>query len=141
MTPEPPPPTTVTTLLASGPDSHDSGAVAAHAASICEQLSQRLARLVGELGVRTLFARSLFVAGARFPMLRAFSTHAGREPFEALRQCLAPEPPDVAMAAAVHVFESYTELLVRLIGAGLVASLLNEVWPTIFLAAVAKETP
>ena len=43
--------------------------VAAGAVQACEQLSQHLARIIGEIGVRTLLARSAALASVRFPWL------------------------------------------------------------------------
>jgi hypothetical protein len=43
--------------------------VAADAVQACEQLSQHLARIVGEIGIRTLLARSATLTSARFPWL------------------------------------------------------------------------
>lgn len=109
----------------------DAKAVAAHAASVCELLAVHVSRLVGELGMRTLFARSLALASKSFPCFE-LSTTAGKDPFEVLRTGLEAEAAERAIAAASHVFETFVELLERFIGGGLVASLLHEVWPGIF---------
>lgn len=89
--------------------------------------------------MRTLFARSLSLAGAAYPCLRT-SPSPTESPEELLRRCLEHESPDAALEPAVHVFLTFIQLLERFIGAGLVASLLHEVWPTSFPADVPKES-
>ena len=117
-------------------DVQDAKAVAAHAAVSCELVSRHLARLVGELGVRALFERSLYLAGSTFPFLRA--VNKSDTPYETLRLRLERETPEVAMNAGVHTLSTFVELLERFIGGRLVASLLHEVWPAYFPVA-AKE--
>ena len=125
-------------LLAAGHDVTDSAVIAAHAANTCKQLSKHVSRLVGDLGMRVLFERSLYLAGASVTCLRDVKSIKLEGPCEALRGCLQAEAPDVALAAAGHVFVTFIELLERFIGEALVASLLQEVWPESFAAV--KET-
>lgn len=126
-------------LLAAAPDPTDSKTIAAHATFICQTLAQHVSRLVGDLGMLTLFARSLSLAGSAFPCV-ANARPTGREtPYESLRRCLAEQPPDAAMDCAVHVFQTFIQLLERFIGPTLVTSLLHEVWPTFFSPTVEKE--
>lgn len=130
--------TAARTLLATGYDSTSSADIAAHAANVCRLLSAHTARLVGELGMRAMFERSVYLAGASVPCLRNLA-HKANGPYEALRYCLESEAPDVALEAAYRVLTTFIQLLERFIGERLVASLLHEVWPAIFPAAV-KET-
>src|SRR5688572_3785213 len=60
---------TAASLLAieGGRDSSDQ--VAAAAAQVLEKLARHFAQLVGDLGARTLLARSLSITGATFPWL------------------------------------------------------------------------
>jgi hypothetical protein len=126
-------------LLAAAPDTTDSKAIAAHATVICQTFAQHVSRLVGELGVLTLFARTLSLASSAFPCV-AKARPAGTEtPYEALRRCLEQEAPDAAMECAIHVFQTFIQLLERFIGPALVTSLLHEVWPTFFSPTVLKE--
>ena len=127
------------TLISSGCDVGDSTKIAAHAAAVCHQLSKHVARLMGDLGMRALFERSLYLAGSSFECLRGTAIGQVEGPYEALRVCLEREAPDVALAAATHVLKTFIELLERFIGEALVANLLHEVWPTVFPMAV-KET-
>ncbi len=126
--------------MSSASDVTNASAIAAHAEAVCQLLAQHFSRLIGELGMRTLFTRSLALAGAAFPCLRTTKPSACDGPYESLRRCLEQEAPDAAMEVAVHVLQTFIRLVERFIGAGLVANLLHEVWPTIFLAALAKET-
>ena len=126
-------------LLATGYDVSDSRLIAAHAATVCQLLSKHVARLVGDLGMRALFERSLYIASASFDCLRSMTTDQQDGPYEALRVCLEREAPEAALAAAGHVFTTFIELLERFIGERLVANLLQEVWPDVFADEV-KET-
>jgi len=119
-------------LLGSVSDDRDAKAIAAHARAVCQELARHLSRLVGELGVHTLFSRSLALAAPAFPCLKTAGPTAAETPYEALCRCLEGEPPDVALASAVHVLQTFIELLERFIGTGLVESLLHEVWPASF---------
>lgn len=130
--------TATRTLLATGYDVADSTKIAAHAASVCHEVSTHVSRLVGDLGMRAMFERSLYLAGASFECLRKTAVDKVDGPYEALRVCLEAEAPDVALDAATHVLTTFIELLERFIGEGLVASLLHEVWPAVF-PGVAKE--
>jgi len=113
-------------------DAGDARVVAAHAAAVCQLLSVHVSRLVGDLGMRTLFARSLALSQAAFPCLKKAAATPAENPYDLLRRCLEVESATTAVGAAVHVFETFTALLERFIGAGLVANLLHEVWPAIF---------
>ena len=126
-------------LLASSYDVESSSAVAANAAMVCRQISKHVSRLVGDLGMRAMFERNLYIAGASFECLRAIVIDKHDGPYEALRVCLERESPDVALAAAQHVLTTFIELLERFIGERLVATLLHEVWPHVF-PGVEKET-
>jgi hypothetical protein len=122
------------------PDVDDAVKVAAHAAALCQQLSKHVARLVGDLGMRALFERSLYLAGASFAALRGTAIGQVEGPYEALRVCLERESPEQGLAAAAHVLTTFIGLLERFIGEGLVAQLLNEVWPAAFPTVVKEKT-
>jgi hypothetical protein len=127
-------------LLAPTPGPADARAFAAHATGAFELLAQHLSRLIGELGMRTLFSRSVALSGTAFPQLQTAIPAGTENPYEALQSTLEQESPEAALDAATHVFQTFVQLLERFIGAGLVASLLHEVWPTIFPAVAIKET-
>ena len=108
------------------------GAGAVHA---CEQLSQHLARIIGEMGVRTLLARSATLTSARFPWLASAipRTAAAISPWAALGAAMESQDPQTASDAFVDLLATFIELLGRLIGDALVARLLQELWPDLFL--------
>ena len=119
-------------------DVNDARQVANHVTVLAQQLSKHLARLVGELGNRALFERSIHLAGASFPSLLVLPRAA--TPYDALRLCLEGEQPDTAMEAGISTLRMFIELLERLIGERLVATLLHEVWPANFPSAHLEET-
>jgi hypothetical protein len=107
---------------------------AAHGAQVCEQLSQHLARIIGDSGVRTLLARSASLTSARFPWLATVipRTASAGSPSAALRVAMESQDPQAASEAFVGVLTTFVELLTRLIGDALVARLLRELWPDLF---------
>ena len=107
------------------------GAGAVHA---CEQLSEHLARIIGEMGVRTLLSRSATLTSARFPWLASAipRTAAASSPWAALGAAMESQDPQTASDAFVDLLATFIELLGRLIGDALVARLLQELWPDLF---------
>jgi len=117
--------------------------VAANAVQTCEQLSQHLARIIGEMGVRTLLARSA-VLSSRFPWLAGaiLRTASADSPWIALKAAMDAQDPRTASEAFVNLLTTFIELLGRLIGDALVARLLQNLWPELFLSpAPAKGSP
>ena len=109
--------------------------VAADAVQACEQLSRHLARIVGEIGVRVLLARSATLTSARFPWLAsAIPRTASADPWAALRVAMESQDPHAAGEAFADLLATFVELLGRLIGDALVARLLHELWPELFLS-------
>jgi hypothetical protein len=108
--------------------------VAADAVQACEQLSQHLARIIGEIGVRALLARSAALTSARFPWLAGAipRTASADSPWAALRAAMESQDPQTASEAFVDLLATFIELLGRLIGDTLVARLLHELWPELF---------
>ena len=119
-----------------GDTTHD---LAARAVQACERLVHHLARLLGDTAVDMIFARSVVLASKQFSWLRAPTTHAARGP-QALREALESQEPASIVSAFVAVLSEFVGILERLIGEGLVARLLNEVWPTVFVPE-AKDVP
>lgn len=114
--------------------------VAAGAVHACEQLTFHLARLIGELGTRTLLARSVALTSVRYPWLANTVPRAvpAGAPWVALGRSMELQDPHTASEAFVDLLSMFVELLGRLIGEGLVMRLLQEVWPEVF--ETAKET-
>jgi hypothetical protein len=119
-----------------------SRAIAERALDAYEQLFRPLSRLIGDTGVRTLFARSLSVASSAHPWLASAVAvvAADVDGTRAVRAALESQVPEAAVTAFVDVLSTLVALLERLIGERLVSGLLHEVWPTVF-AVEAKESP
>lgn len=115
--------------------------VAADAVQACERLSQHFARIIGEIGTHALLARSAVLTSARFPWLAGAipRTASADSPWAALRAAMEQQEPQVASDAFVDLLSTFIELLGRLIGDGLAARLLHELWPELFPHG-AKET-
>ena len=119
-----------------------SAEVAARAVRLCDELSVHFARLVGDLGVRTLLARSAVLASARFHWLANTIPRAARadDSWTALSTALSLQDPREAVEGFSDLVTTFVGLLAKMIGEGLVARLLHEVWPELFLHA-AEEIP
>lgn len=113
-------------------DGGDAKTIAGHVASICQLLCDHVSRLVGDIGTRTLFLRSLVLGSVAFPGLKNAVPTTSEQPYDGLRRWLESAAPATATATGIHVFETFIELLERFIGVGLVANLLHDVWPAIF---------
>lgn len=118
-----------------------SAEVAANAVTACDRLAHHLARVVGELGIRTLLARSVALTSAKHPWLaNAITRMPGEDaPWAGLDAAFALQPPATGIVAFGDLLSTFVELLSRLIGDSLVVRLLHEVWPEKFPDA-AKET-
>lgn len=135
----------VRTLLADEPEqARSSTRVAARAAEACEQLSRHLARLLGEMGSRALFNRSLVLTRARFPWIASVVGSAGSQPSESpwtpLRLSMELQDPDAVVEAYADFLSTFVQLLGRLIGDQLASHLLQEVWPEVFPRAGKEPT-
>jgi hypothetical protein len=129
-------------LTGAGGDGDDAASkVAARAVEAVERLTQHLAELVGETGVRAVLARSVALSAAAFPWL-ATTIPIIRPPdaaWESLRAAMAKQDPRRIREAFGVLLSTFVGLLGRLIGDGLVAHLLHDIWPEVFPSAV-KET-
>lgn len=116
--------------------------LAAHVVQTIEQLTLHLARVVGETGVRAIFARSAAVSCAAYPWLaRTIPIVAPADaPWGALRVAMEQQSPDAIRDGFIALLSTFIELLGRLIGAGLVQRLLHDLWPDVVPQAV-EETP
>jgi hypothetical protein len=112
--------------------------VAGRAARALDDLTAHLARLLGDAGVQLLLKRSIARASEQFPWLVGGASQ-GRAT-SALRDVMEKQDPESIADAVVAVLAAFVGLLERLIGQGLVARLLDEVWPSVFTPA-AKDTP
>lgn len=116
--------------------------VAIRAVHACDELSVHFGRLVGTLGVSTLLARSAVLASARFPWLaNTISRTAPADPsWSALSAALARQDPQAAAEGFAELVMRFVGLLSRMIGEGLVAHLLHEVWPELYSHAAEEIT-
>ncbi len=115
--------------------------VADGAVRASEKLCAHLERVVGPIGISTLFTRSLFLTRPRFPWLVSdpHGGHAGR--WQALRSCLEAQGADAAREASLSLVGHLLRLLGGLIGDALVLRLLTEVWPDDLPTRTKEETP
>lgn len=82
--------------------------------------------------------RSVSVASSTLPWLADALTPD--ETVSALLATMLQQDPESIAEAFVAVLSAFVDLLERLIGEGLVARQLDEVWPTVFTHP-AKDTP
>lgn len=94
-------------------------------------------RLIGDTGVQLLFKRSIVLASQQFAWLPLAPTSESVS--TALRNAMEQQDPESITDAFVAVLSTFIGLLERLIGAGLVERLLDEVWPAVFTHG-AKDT-
>ena len=89
--------------------SSGSAQLAARAEHATEQLLAHLARVVGEIGVRALFKRSIVLTAVHYPWLAA--TPAGATPAVAIRSTMAQAEPDAAREGFAAVLTTFVALL------------------------------
>ena len=97
----------------------------------CEKLHRHLARVIGDVGVRALFSRSLSLSTIAFPWLPAPEGVQVDAPWRHLCTQLETQPLATGLEASVHVIATLIGLVARFIGDGLTLRLLGEVWPAI----------
>lgn len=99
---------------------------------VCEKLRPHLAVLMGGTGFRSLLSRSLALANAEVPWLRAVHVKAdgSLEGMEALEAQVAPEN---ILEGGVVLVAHLLGLLVAFIGENLTLGLVREVWPKLSL--------
>ena len=95
-----------------------------------DKLRPHLAALMGGGGVHALFARSLALARAELPWLKAATVNqAGR--FEGLDTLAAERPSHEYLEGMTILLAQLLGLLVAFIGPSLTSRLVGEVWPQI----------
>jgi hypothetical protein len=125
-------------LLAAAGDDAPPSIVAGLAAQRFEELARYLAPLVGEMGVRALFARS--VAGARSTYQWLAATPPTDAPWVSLREAMERQEPRAIRDAFAGLLSTFIALLARLIGDGLVRRIVSDVWPEMFLQVPKEST-
>lgn len=110
--------------------------LATSAADVAGKLTRHLARLVGEIGVRALFKRSVLLSSVAFPWLAppagAVEPWQVRAPHAPLCEAMTAQPAAAALEGFVAVLSTFVTLLGRLIGEPLMRRLLLEIWPAQF---------
>jgi len=97
---------------------------------VTAKLYPHLANLMGQGGVRALFARALQLATAEIPWLRGLHVKAGGD-LEGLAALRRQVDRGEFLEGEVVVLAHLLELLVAFIGPNLTSRLLGEIWPQI----------
>jgi hypothetical protein len=97
-----------------------------------DKLRPHLRTLMGNVGFRALLSRSLALASAEVPWLRAVRVKEDGS-LEGLDEFDAPVPPKALFEGSVVLLAQLLGLLVAFIGENLTVRLVREVWPTLSL--------
>ena len=116
--------------LLAGEPGDSSKQVAERAAQACQRFTHHLARLLSQTGAQLLLRRSVVLASAQISWLAPATTPD--DTISALRTAMEQQDRESMEEAFVAVLTAFVALLERLIGEGLVARQLHEVWPTVF---------
>ncbi len=97
-----------------------------------EQMSSKLISIVGAGGFHSLYARSVFIARARYPWLATDEVSAQTDPlFAQLKKCFESQLPVEASAANKLLLITFTDILASLIGEALTTSILRSAWDSV----------
>lgn len=103
--------------------------IAAAVVVVCQDFEKALAPIVGSGGVAALYQRSLYLAKTTHDWIDLSSeAAASRADFSSLRALLAQQTEEAARAGGTEVLETFSQLLVSLIGFSLSEQLLAAVW-------------
>jgi 6-phosphogluconolactonase/glucosamine-6-phosphate isomerase/deaminase len=118
-----------------GRDPPTAEALAVASGRLFDRLSDRLAKVIGPVGVQAIFLRAAKLLKAEFVFLdeRIVPRERGDSPAESLRQCLREQKPEVIQEVSVILFATFAGLLVTVIGDRLSWSLLQQIWPDTLL--------
>jgi hypothetical protein len=120
-----------------GADAH---AVAEAVLRLWIQAACELALLIGQGGVRAIYARSLHLARSSYPWLpEAADPTQSDPPFTELRVTLERQAAPEALEAGTAFLVTFTDLLATLIGEALTTGLMNSAWPDRAPGLAAKE--
>lgn len=104
------------------------------------QLATQIIAIVGVGGFDSLYARSLYLAQARFPWLTAGAALPQAEHrFATLQASLQGATPELASSANRQLLTLFTDTLASLIGEPLTARLLDSAWGHHALYTAGKE--
>jgi hypothetical protein len=109
--------------------------LAAASGRLLDELSQRLAEVIGHAGTQAVFFRAVNLCKPEFPVLDDCigPLERGESMAEPLRACLQEQAPDVIREVSVTLFATFAGLLATVIGDRLTLSLLQQMWPETLL--------
>lgn len=126
-----------TRLLAheAGGEPTTSDALAAASGRLLDQLSHRLAEVIGPAGVQSIFLRAVSLQKLGFAFLEEciIPRERGNSLADALRACLREQEPEVIQEVSVNLFATFAGLLATVIGESLSWKLLQQIWPDTLL--------
>lgn len=108
---------------------------AAASGRLLDEVSQRLAQVMGHAGTRAVFLRAVNLCKSDFPFLDGclVPIERGEGIAEPLRTCLQAQTPEVIGAVSVTLVATFAGLLATVIGDRLTLSLLQQIWPDILV--------
>jgi hypothetical protein len=119
----------------------DTPHIAVAARRLSEELARELTPLIGDLGVASIYARSLHLAQRQCPGFVPVSASEQDEgPISRTQDVIKHQQSAVASEFAVVALTTTVQLLASFIGEGLIASLLRRTWPGDF-AGTTEDNP
>lgn len=122
-----------TRLLAheAGGEPATSETLAAASGRLLDRLTDRLAEVLGPVGVQAIFLRAVKLRKSEFAFLdeRIVPRERGDSLAQQLRDCLREQEPNVIQEVSVILFATFAGLLATVIGDRLSWSLLHQIWP------------
>jgi hypothetical protein len=120
-------------MLAREAGTADAQTIAVVAMGLNEHLFQRLAPVIGDMGITAVYARAVNLAKRQSPGILPISPSKIRNSRRIdLQEVLAQQEAGVALDGAVAIMTRFVELLAELVGEELTDHLLRDVWPNDF---------
>jgi hypothetical protein len=113
-------------------ESHSNNNHAPDVLNVCEKLRPQLATLMGNAGFRALVSRSLALASAEVPWLRAVQVKPDGS-LEGLEEIHTQLSSDARFVGRVALLAQLLGLMVAFIGENLTLRLVREAWPKALL--------
>lgn len=100
--------------------------IAQSAGALWEDVDRALSPIIGALGVRAIYRRSVNLIRAHYPWLQgAYKDAADGEPFAVLKSALKQQTPMMAATANGALLQAFYDVLEQLIGGSLTTRLLE----------------
>ena len=113
-------------LLRHAADGAEISRIAASAGALWQDVDRALSPIIGALGVRAIYRRSVNVIREHYPWLQeAYAQAADGEPFAVLKAALEQQTPMTAAAANGALLQAFYDVLEQLIGGSLTTRLLE----------------